>query len=118
MCAVVRPVSPLPIQPSSTTITFLPDFERRYVVVIPAIPPPTTMTSATSPEEEEEEILYVNLPNRIGCSMLAYQEGSLSPDVLFSQLFLLLSLSSCLIGSSFVFICGCLVPYRALRQTM
>src|SRR6266511_760817 len=64
------------------------------------------MTFTTSPEEEEEEILCVNFPNFIGCSMLAYQEGSLSPDVLLSQLFLLLSPSFCLVESSIVFICG------------
>jgi hypothetical protein len=68
------------------------------------------MTSTTSPEEEEE-ILYVSLPNLIGCSMLAYQEGSLLPDVLLSQLLLLLLLlllspSLCLMESLIVFVCG------------
>jgi hypothetical protein len=37
-------------------------------------------------------MLFANLANFIGCSMLEYQEGSLLPDVLFSQLLLLLFL--------------------------
>src|SRR4051812_41786000 len=50
-CAVVRPVSPEPSSPSSSTTTDLPSFMSRYAVVSPAIPPPTTTTSvSTSPE--------------------------------------------------------------------
>lgn len=47
-CAVVRPVSPEPTAPSSSTMTDLPALRRRYAVVSPAIPAPTTQTSACS----------------------------------------------------------------------
>jgi hypothetical protein len=58
--------------------------------VRPAIPPPITTTSNGS-SSAEEGMLFANLVNFIGCSMLVYQEGYLLPDVLFSQPFLLLS---------------------------
>src|SRR5688572_24830962 len=46
MCAVVRLVSPLPISPSSMTITLLPARVSMYAVIMPAIPAPTTHTEA------------------------------------------------------------------------
>src|SRR5687768_18217764 len=46
MCAVVRLVSPLPISPSSMTITLLPARVSMYAVIKPAIPAPTTQTEA------------------------------------------------------------------------
>ncbi len=47
MCAVVLPVSPLPIYPSSTKIIFRPAFNKQYAVVSPAMPPPTIKISVS-----------------------------------------------------------------------
>ena len=44
MWAVVRPVSPPPIGPSSITTTARPARASRYAVVMPAMPAPTMQT--------------------------------------------------------------------------
>jgi hypothetical protein len=68
--AVVRPDSPPPIVPSSTTITFLPAFVSMYAVESPAMPAPTMHTSVRA------------LPRRagnVGMSKVPYQMDAVSP---------------------------------------
>jgi hypothetical protein len=60
-------------------------------------------------EEEEEGILLVSLANFIGCSMLAYHEGSLLPDVLLYQFCCCSSFSSLCFVNSFVDLVLCMI---------
>ena len=47
-CAVVLPVSPLPMRRASTTATRRPERASNSAAVIPVMPPPTTATSTAT----------------------------------------------------------------------
>ena len=69
-CAVVRPDSPPPMVPSSTTMTFFPAFVSRYAVDSPEIPAPTTQTSARASRPSA---------GNVGTSKVPYQIEAVSP---------------------------------------
>src|SRR5688572_32165342 len=72
MCAVVRPVSPLPMSPSSITQTRWPALASVYAVVIPAMPAPMTHTST---------VRFSLSGWYFGTSAVAVQMDVVSPDV-------------------------------------
>src|SRR5579884_2269161 len=87
-CAVLRPDSPPPIGPASTTMTFLPAFDSKYAVDSPAMPAPTIHTSvrALPPSDGNEgtsnvpiQIDAVSPPGFVLCSRMR-RKGSGGDD--------------------------------------
>src|SRR6476469_6664728 len=83
-CAVVRPDSPPPMGPSSTTITFLPALVSMYATDRPAIPAPTTQTSHCAFPLRDGKLGTSNVPIQTDavsppglllCSLMAVSRG-------------------------------------------